>query len=300
MSAPRPPPAPPAKPPPPPPEPPPPPTQHPTAPPPPAPNPSTPPAEATPPTTETATATLSPESPGAITAGAVAPFHHGAGIVALPGVVRPVAGEIGPLPGRGRPARAMKQGRCGEQHHSCRVHNAPSLGRGASRSTERRAPSEGYGQARRLAEWGSEPRRSGVGAGRQVPLVPGDPEHTVALRACQVGGMTLHRRPRAAHRAHHISVAPAARHVAGVAGTRHDGPAKRTSEDRFDQAPRHGHGLGCHLEDRLRSGHLDDAIPPPPSQPAVYVHAEPGPGDRQFLDGALHGGLHRPCHAGQP
>jgi len=142
--------------------------------------------------------------------------------------------------------------------------------------------------------------RLGIGAGRQVPLVPGDPEHTVALRACQVGGMTLHRRPRAAHRAHHISVAPAARHVAGVAGTRHDGPAKRTPEDRFDQPPRHGHGLGCDLQDRLRSGHLDDAIPPPASQPAVHVHAETGPGDRQFLDGALHGGLHRPCHAGQP
>src|SRR5439155_908503 len=129
-------------------------------------------------------------------------------------------------------------------------------------------------------------RRSRIGARRQVPLIPGDPEHTVASRALEVGGMTLDRRPRVAHGAHDVSVAPGARDVAGVARTRHDGPEKRAPEHRFEQATRHGHGLGRHLQDRLGSGHLDDTVPPAPSQPAVYVHAKTGPGDRQFLIGA--------------
>src|SRR5437879_13385163 len=124
-----------------------------------APSPS--PSEAPTPAAEAAAATSSsePRRAAPIAPGAVALLHHGARVVALPGVVRPMTREIGSLSGRGHPAHATNQGRTGEHYDGCRIHIAPSLDRWASRSTERRAPYEGTTDER--AGWRSEERRVG-------------------------------------------------------------------------------------------------------------------------------------------
>src|SRR5438034_2298573 len=126
---------------------------------------------------------------------------------------------------------------------------------------------------------------SGVAAGRQVPLIPRDGKLAVAARATQADGVTCEGRAGATHGAHRVSGAPGGRHTVGVAGTRHDGPAKRPVEHRFEPAARHRHGLGGQLEHGVVAGDLDDSVPRAASETTVEIHAQPGPGDGLFSEG---------------
>src|SRR5439155_17447959 len=82
-----------------------------------------------------ATSSSEPRRAAPIAPGAVALLHHGARVVALPGVVRPMTREIGSLSGRGHPAQATNQGRTGEHYDGCRIHIAPSLDRRSEEHT---------------------------------------------------------------------------------------------------------------------------------------------------------------------
>src|SRR5713101_3738136 len=81
-------------------------------------------------------------------------------------------------------------------------------------------------------------RLATVSPRRQIPLIPGDPELAVALRALHVDGVARNGRAGAAHGADGVTRAPMIGEVLGVGGARHDGPMAGAGEERLQKAPR--------------------------------------------------------------
>src|SRR5207302_8981027 len=78
---------------------------------------------------------------------------------------------------------------------------------------------------------------------RQIPLIPGDSELSVALRALHVEGVTRDARAGAADGADRVASAPMVRQVLRVLGARRDGPVARPGAEGLQQAPRRAHAL---------------------------------------------------------
>src|SRR2546422_3317022 len=106
----------------------------------------------------------------------------------------------------------------------------------------------------------------------QVPLIPGDPELAVALRALHVDGVARDRRAGAADGADGVAGAPMFREVLDMGGARHDGPMARPREERLQKAPWDPDPLAPrHLEDRVFRRQAHDAIPGAPPEAAAHV-----------------------------
>src|SRR5439155_14627916 len=116
------------------------------------------------------------------------------------------------------------------------------------------------------------------------PLIPGDPELSVALRAPHIEGVARDRRAGAANGADRVAGAPMIRHVLGMGGARHDGPVARPGEERLQKAPRDADALAPrHLENRVLRREPHHAIPGTPPEATAHVLVQTGPGTRQGL-----------------
>src|SRR5256886_13880487 len=122
-----------------------------------------------------------------------------------------------------------------------------------------------------------------------MPLIPGDPELAVALRATHVGGVGCDGRAGAAGGADRVARAPRVGWLVGGRGTRHERPVAWPGEERLQKSSWDPDALAPrHLEDSVVRREAYDAVPGAAPEAAAHVLLEAGPGAWHGVTDWLH------------